>query len=98
VRLAPKPGEGPGPAQREAGGFVAVLHGLSTGGQRVRATVSARKDPGYGATSIYLAESALCLAQDDLPARGGLLTPASSMGLRLVQRLRDAGMVFRVDE
>jgi short subunit dehydrogenase-like uncharacterized protein len=64
----------------------------------VRATVSARKDPGYGATSVYLAESALCLAQDDLPARGGLLTPASCMGLHLVQRLRDAGMVFQVDE
>lgn len=98
ARLAPKPGEGPGLEQREAGGFVAVLHGVSTAGDRVRATVSARKDPGYGATSVYLAESALCLVQDDLPARGGLLTPASCMGLHLVQRLRDAGMVFQVDE
>jgi len=98
ARLAPKPGEGPGLAQREAGGFVAILHGLSTSGDRVRATVSARKDPGYGATSIYLAQSALCLAQDDLPARGGLLTPASCMGLHLVERLRAAGMTFQVDE
>ena len=28
-------------------------------------------DPGYGETSKMLAESALCLAHDDLPDRAG---------------------------
>ena len=37
------------------------------GGERVVTMVSGG-DPGYGETSKMLAESALCLAQDDLPA------------------------------
>jgi short subunit dehydrogenase-like uncharacterized protein len=45
-----------------------------------------------------LAESALCLAQDDVPSEGGVLTPASCMGLRLVERLRRADMTFEVAE
>jgi short subunit dehydrogenase-like uncharacterized protein len=36
-------------------------------------------DPGYGETSRMLAESALSLAFDDLPAEGGVLTPAQAM-------------------
>ncbi len=44
-----------------------------------------------------LAESALCLAGDALPARGGVLTTASCMGMTLVDRLRRAGMTFRVE-
>jgi short subunit dehydrogenase-like uncharacterized protein len=52
-------------------------------------------DPGYGSTAKMLGESALCLAFDDIPKRGGILTPASAMGLTLVKRLRQAGMTFK---
>jgi short subunit dehydrogenase-like uncharacterized protein len=52
-------------------------------------------DPGYGSTAKMLGESALCLAFDDLPQRGGILTPATAMGLTLVDRLRSAGMTFK---
>jgi short subunit dehydrogenase-like uncharacterized protein len=38
-----------------------------------------------------LGESGLCLALDDLPGGGGVLTPATAMGTRLVERLRAAG-------
>jgi len=46
-----------------------------------------------------LGEAALCLALDgaELPSPGGVLTPASAMGMTLVGRLRRAGMVFAVD-
>ena len=43
-----------------------------------------------------LSESALCLALDgaNLQTEGGILTPASAMGTKLIDRLRSAGMKF----
>ena len=60
--------------------------------------VAAKGDPGYAATARMLSESALCLAFDDVPSAGGVLTPASGMGPRLIERLRRAGMTFEVHE
>ena len=57
--------------------------------------VSDNLDPGYGSTAKMLGQSALCLAFDDIPQRGGILTPASAMGMTLVNRLRQAGMTFK---
>ncbi len=45
-----------------------------------------------------LAESALCLAHDDLPDRSGQLTPAVAMGQPLIDRLQRAGIQFRTVE
>jgi short subunit dehydrogenase-like uncharacterized protein len=45
-----------------------------------------------------LGESALCLAHDDLAQRGGQLTTAVAMGQKLIDRLRAAGIEFRVIE
>ena len=53
-------------------------------------------DPGYGSTAKMLAESALCLAFDDLHSPGGITTPAAAMGMTLVDRLRAAGLRFEV--
>ena len=96
-RFLPKPGEGPGKAARDAGFFRIALRGVSSAGERASALVAGDHDPGYGETSNMLAESALCLAQDTLPSGGGVLTPASSMGMVLVERLRRAGMKFQVE-
>jgi short subunit dehydrogenase-like uncharacterized protein len=67
-------------------------------GQAVRGLVADQRDPGYGSTSVMLSESALCLALDgaQLQCEGGILTPASAMGMRLVERLRAAGMTFEI--
>jgi short subunit dehydrogenase-like uncharacterized protein len=96
-RLVPAPGQGPSAEAREHGSFRIEIRGVSTGGARLRAIVAGQRDPGYGETAHMLAESALCLAEDELPARGGLLTPASCMGMKLVERLRAAGMTIRVE-
>jgi len=96
-RFLPAPGEGPSREERESGSFDIELLGVGTAGERVRARVGATQDPGYGATSWMLGESALCLAEDALPQRGGLLTPASCMGMKLVERLRAAGMTFQAE-
>ena len=45
-----------------------------------------------------LGESALCLALDprDPKFKGGVLTPATAMGMRLIERLRTAGITFDI--
>ena len=88
------PGEGPSPEQREKAWFRVRLVGEG-GGRRVMTELSGG-DPGYGETSKMLAESALCLAHDDLPERGGQLTPAVAMGASLRRRLDAAGIKFEV--
>jgi short subunit dehydrogenase-like uncharacterized protein len=86
------PGDGPTPEQRQKAWFKVRLVGEG-GGRRVVAEVSGG-DPGYGETSKMLAESALCLAHDDLPERAGQLTPAVAMGQPLIDRLTRAGIGF----
>ena len=86
------PGEGPTPEQREKAWFKVKMVGEG-GGKRVVAEVTGG-DPGYGETSKMLAESALCLAHDDLPDRAGQLTPAVAMGDALIARLQAAGIGF----
>ena len=87
-------GEGPSPERRERSRFRVRFVGEG-GGHRVLTEVSGG-DPGYSETAKMLAESALCLAQDDLPERSGQLTPAGAMGEHLQLRLEAAGIQFRV--
>ena len=96
----PAPGEGPSRARREAGYFVSRLVGTGVDSEgnprRLRGEVRGNSDPGYGETAKMLGESALCLAEDALTSSGGVLTPAAAMGRALLERLRAAGMVFRL--
>jgi short subunit dehydrogenase-like uncharacterized protein len=90
------PGEGPDEAERERSWFRVRFVGEG-GGERVVTEVSGG-DPGYGETSKMLAESALCLAFDELPPSAGQLTTAVAMGDALLTRLQRAGIAFRVLE
>ena len=95
----PKPGEGPSEEARRNGSFDILYAGWTSSEQQVRVVVTGDRDPGYGSTSKMLAESALCLLQDDVPAGGGCWTPASAMGATLLGRLeRNAGLKFLHDE
>ena len=88
------PGDGPSEEQRAKAWFRVRFAGEG-GGKRVLTEVTGG-DPGYGETSKMLAESALCLAHDELPERAGQLTPAVAMGQALIDRLVRAGIQFRV--
>ncbi len=90
------PGEGPTPEQRAKAWFRVRFAGEG-GGKRVLTEVSGG-DPGYGETSKMLAESALCLAHDELPETAGQVTTAVAMGDALIDRLTSAGITFRVLE
>jgi short subunit dehydrogenase-like uncharacterized protein len=90
------PGGGPSPERRAKSWFRVRFLGDSDG-TRVVTQVSGG-DPGYGETSKMLAQSALCLAHDQLPQTAGQVTPAVAMGEALTQRLQREGIRFEVVE
>jgi len=94
--ILPAPGQGPSENVRQNGHFRLEIRGVTSSGARYVATVAAHGDPGSGATAVMLGESACCLASDDLPERGGVLTPATAMNGSLTERLRRNGFTFEV--
>lgn len=90
---ARSPGEGPSQAVRAKSWFKVTFVGEGDG-RRVITEVSGG-DPGYDETAKMLAESALCLALDELPETAGQVTTAQAMGDALLARLQRAGMTFR---
>jgi len=88
------PGEGPSEEQRAKSWFSVRFRASAGDGTQIRTEVRGG-DPGYGETSKMLAESALCLAHDELPERAGQLTPAVAMGPTLRRRLEAAGIEFK---
>jgi short subunit dehydrogenase-like uncharacterized protein len=106
--VLPAPGEGPSKERRERGHFALRFVGTRRAdngsppenAEKVLATVRGKSDPGYTETAKMLGESAVCLALDGdgVAKEGGVLTPASCMGMRLVQRLRDVGISFEVED
>lgn len=102
-RVLPKAGQGPSAEARANGFFKADARSTTTNGVAYRSVVAAHGDPGYAATCVMLAESALALAtqreQCPLPGglNGGVLTPATALGGVLSQRLRDRGFTIRTE-
>ncbi len=95
--VLPKPGTGPDANARRHGFFNLQQFGKLPDGRHIRSRITGDRDPGYGSTSKMLAESAVCLALDDLDSVGGVLTPASAMAAPLLARLRaNAGLRFEI--
>ena len=95
--VLPKPGTGPDAEAREKGFFNLEQIGKLADGRQIRARITGDRDPGYGSTSKMLAESAVCLARDELDSPGGVLTPAAAMAAPLIERLRsNAGLTFEI--
>jgi short subunit dehydrogenase-like uncharacterized protein len=97
-RFLPAPGEGPSEKARNSGHFRVEVVARTASGAQFTSTVAAKGDPGYAATAVMQGESALCLAldRDRLPARAGVLTPATAMGSALADRLRAQGFELSV--
>ncbi|GAA5019063.1 saccharopine dehydrogenase family protein [Kitasatospora paranensis] len=87
-------GQGPAAEQRARSWF--TVRFVATGADGRVCTEVSGGDPGYTETSVMLAESALCLAFDDLPATAGQVTTAAAMGPALIERLVAAGIRFTV--
>lgn len=92
----PAPGEGPSRAEREAGFYEIDFIAEMPGGERLTATVTGDRDPGYGSTCKIITEAALCLLRD-VDGAGGIWTPGALMAEPLKARLEaNAGLTFRV--
>ncbi len=95
-RVAPEPGSGPSEKAMDGGFFSCDLIATATDGAKLRGRLEGVGDPGNRITIKCLAESALALAfDDDLPeTAGGVLTPATAIGMALKPRLERAGISF----
>lgn len=90
-----QPGDGPSAQRRAKSWFEVTFVGTAESGERVVTRVSGG-DPGYDETAKMLAESALSLAFDELPATAGQVTTATALGDALLDRLRKADMGFDI--
>ncbi|HLI59360.1 MAG TPA: saccharopine dehydrogenase NADP-binding domain-containing protein [Solirubrobacteraceae bacterium] len=89
------PGDGPDEARRRRSWFTARFLGRVGAEPEPRVVCEVRGgDPGYDETAKMLAQSALCLAHDELPETRGMVTPAVAMGQALIDRLTAVGIVF----
>jgi short subunit dehydrogenase-like uncharacterized protein len=94
-KILPKAGEGPNKKQRENGFYNLRFYITYEDGSKALAKVIGDMDPGYGSTSKMLSEAAICLAKDELLHLGGVLTPSTAMGDKLLSRLeKNAGLTF----
>tara|TARA_Y100000996_G_scaffold306283_1_gene243195 strand:- start:958 stop:2118 length:1161 start_codon:yes stop_codon:yes gene_type:complete len=94
---APKPGEGPSREKRENGNYD-ILFCADVDDEIIKASVTGDMDPGYGSTSKMITESAICLIKDVPDLEGGIYTPASSLGTKLIRRLEaNAGLKFKIE-
>ncbi|MEH6686247.1 MAG: saccharopine dehydrogenase NADP-binding domain-containing protein [Halopseudomonas sabulinigri] len=95
---APKPGEGPTKEERENGFYDVLFIGEDGEGKSLMASVSGKRDPGYGSTFRMIAESAICLVRDATDTAGGIWTTAPAMGEKLIKRLQEhAGLTFKLE-
>lgn len=96
--VLPKPGEGPSPAEQEAGFFDIRMYGTTNDGRSITTKVTGDRDPGYGSTAKMLGEAAVCLLELNRESvGGGFWTPSTAMGQALLDRLvANAGLTFEV--
>ena len=85
-------GSGPSKEERERNWFVAKI--VAKGKNSSVMTTIKGGDPGYGETSKFISEMALCILTQDnqLLKNRGILTPVECSGNLLVNRLKNAGI------
>jgi short subunit dehydrogenase-like uncharacterized protein len=88
--------QGTGPSEEKRSRSWFTVHFWAEAGDHRIVTKVAGGDPGYDETAKMLAESAMCVAFDDLPKTSGQVTTAEAMGDALLDRLRRAGITFTV--
>lgn len=102
-KVVPAPGTGPSEKARNEGFFKMDIRTTTTTGKKWHSIVAAQGDPGYAATCVMLGEAGLTLAlqRDELPLpdgrQGGLLTPATALGMPYIERLRAQGFTIEAE-
>jgi len=95
-RVKPEIGQGPKEEMLDKFHYRIDITATSPTGKKVTYRVNGSSNPGYRSTSQIAIEAGLCLAldRDQLPDYYGIVTPATGMGLQLVDRLARAGVTF----
>uniref|UniRef100_A0A7R9Z2J5 Saccharopine dehydrogenase NADP binding domain-containing protein n=1 Tax=Chlamydomonas euryale TaxID=1486919 RepID=A0A7R9Z2J5_9CHLO len=109
-RVLPAPGEGPSEEARLKGFWNMHLTALSEEAPGVKPTVvkghigDPKRDPGYWGTSRMVLEAALCLALQEKQLKeagcreGGVMSASAALGMTYVERLRQAGLTWKITE
>lgn len=102
--VLPKPGEGPSRELQETGYFTSRIYAVGDTAEKPIVEVTFKSgnagDPGYKATARMSIEASLAMALERekcANGEGGVLTPASGLGMTLVDRLNKTGMKIQVE-
>ena len=97
-KLFTKAGKGPDKKTRENGWFESIFIGKNKNNEKYKLRMFCKGDPGYKSTAKLICESALCLAlnSENLPNTnaGGVLTTSTGLGSTLIDRLKNADVLF----
>ena len=96
LAVGPKAGTGPKPEDLDAWTYRLEVRATDVRGGYQDVVVNADGHPGYKSTARMIGEAALAMAdpEADLPEGAGFLTPATALGLGVLDRLGEAGVRF----
>lgn len=94
--IGPKPGDGPKPERLDLWSYTTEFTATGEAGETATATVKGDGQPGYKSTTDIIGQVGLLLAGDEarLPKRTGILTPASALGLDVLDDFAKARLRF----
>lgn len=97
-KVGPSPGEGPRAEDLDRWHYRLDVRAVDTSGGTQDAVLEADGHPGYKSTATILGEAALALADPDAPTPegAGFLTPATALGLGVLDRFEEAGLRLRL--
>jgi short subunit dehydrogenase-like uncharacterized protein len=99
-RFGPVSGEGPSERALAEWRYKLVARAEAESGERAWVTLRGEGNPGYRSTARMVVEGTLALAFDgaEQPPIFGVVTPATGLGLGIVDRLRDAEITLHVEK
>lgn len=94
--IGPKSGDGPKPERLDLWSYTIEFKATGPNGETATATVTGKGQPGYKSTADIIGQVGILLATDDdrLPQRAGILTPATGLGLGVLDDFEKARLKF----
>ncbi len=96
-RFGPKSGDGPKPERLDLWSYTIEFKATDDSGNEACATVTGKGQPGYKSTADIIGQVGILLATNDkrLPELAGILTPASALGLDILDEFSNARLYFK---
>ena len=96
-RVGPKSGDGPKPERLDLWSYTIEFKATDDSGNMASATVTGKGQPGYKSTADIIGQVGILLATNDerLPNISGILTPASALGLGILDDFANARLYFK---